>query len=298
MIIGIETGGTKVVCAAAESGRPEHPVALKIVPTTMPGETLGLIAEFIEQNTRAESGAGALQSIGLASFGPLDTDPGSAGFGHILSTPKPGWSNTDIVGSLAARFTAPIGLVTDVTGAVLGEHRWGAGQGHRDVAYLTVGTGIGVGAIVDGRVHAGTGYPEVAHVLVRRHPADSFAGVCRFHGDCVEGLASGPAIEARWGTDASSLAPDARATALEFEAFYLGQLIATLYYTLGSRLIILGGGVSKAPGLRGLVAASANAFIGQTYLAESHEEPLAVVRPGLGELSGVTGALALAQSLL
>ncbi|GAA0994181.1 ROK family protein [Subtercola frigoramans] len=294
MIIGIETGGTKVVMAAAEDGNPEHPVALATVPTTSPEETLGKIAEFIAQN----SSGGLPSAIGVASFGPLDTRLGSLSYGRILSTPKFGWSNVDIVGFLASRFEARIGLVTDVTGAVIGEHRWGSGRGHDDVAYLTVGTGIGVGAIVNGRIHAGTGYPEVAHVLVRRHAADTFAGVCRFHGDCVEGLASGPAIHARWGTDASSLAPDAQALALEMEAFYLGQLLATIYYTLGSRLIVFGGGVSKSPGLPGLVADSVNALIGTDYLAESGEGPLIVVSPALGDLSGVTGALTLAQSLL
>ncbi|QWT24143.1 ROK family protein [Subtercola sp. PAMC28395] len=294
MIIGIETGGTKVVMAAAEVGNPEHPVTLSTVPTTSPTETLEKIAGFIAEN----SPGGAPSAIGVASFGPLDTRLDSSTYGRILSTPKHGWSNVDIVGSLTARFTAPIGLVTDVTGAVIGEHRWGSGRGHDDVAYLTVGTGIGVGAIVHGRIHAGTGYPEVAHVLVRRHPADTFAGVCRFHGDCVEGLASGPAIHARWGTDASSLAPDDRSLALEMEAFYLGQLLATIYYTLGSRLVVFGGGVSKSPGLPGLVAETANALIGFDYLAESGDGPLVVVSPSLGDLSGVTGALTLAQSLL
>ena len=294
MIIGIETGGTKVVMAAAEDGNPEHPAAVMTIPTTTPAETLGKIAVFVAAN----SPAGQPSSIGLASFGPLDTRPGSPSYGRILSTPKLGWSNVDIVGSLTERFDAPVALVTDVTGAVIGEHSWGAARGHDDVAYLTVGTGIGVGAIVNGRIHAGTGYPEVAHVLVRRHPADTFAGVCRFHKDCVEGLASGPAIHARWGTDASSLAPDARALALEMEAFYLGQLLATIYYTLGSRLIVFGGGVSKSPGLPKLVADNAHALIGPDYLAESGEGPLIVVSPALGDLSGVTGALTLAQSLL
>ncbi|KZX22158.1 ROK family protein [Rathayibacter tanaceti] len=295
LLIGIETGGTKVVAAVAARDEPERILATTTLPTRGPAETLADLAGFV-----AGHGAeGTVAAVGVASFGPLDIDPASPGYGRLTSTPKLGWEGTDVLGPLGdAAPGARMSLVTDVNGAALGEARWGAGVGESDFVYLTVGTGVGGGVIAGGRLLAGSGWPEVAHLLPRRHPEDRFAGTCPFHGDCLEGLVAGPAISARWGVDGSSLGPEDAATNLRFSSFYLGQLVTTLAYVAGVRLAVLGGGVSKTPGLLPAVEAEVERLMGAPGATGTGGGRIRIVRPALGDESGVRGALSLAESLL
>lgn len=184
MFGGIETGGTKTVCAVGADGAVEHRAQF---PT---GEDADALADRCAEFFAAHP----VRSIGVGTFGPCDPDPGSATYGHILNTPKPGWSGVDLLGKLAARVDAPMVLTTDVTAAAIGEQRYGAGRGNQNLVYLTIGTGVGGGAIVDGRVLHGRTHPEMGHILM---PDIATGGVCPYHGDCFEGLASGPAMAAR-----------------------------------------------------------------------------------------------------
>lgn len=295
LLVGIETGGTKVVAAVAAAGDPEAILATTTLPTRGPDETLGDLARF----TRDHGVAGSIAAVGVASFGPLEVDPASPGFGRLTSTPKLGWQGADVLGPIgAAAPGARVGLVTDVNGAALGEARWGAAVGEPHFAYLTVGTGVGGGVMADGRLLAGSGWPEVAHLLPRRHPEDTFAGTCPFHGDCIEGLVAGPAIAARWGVDGSRLDAEDAAANLRFSSYYLAQLVATLAYVAGVRLAILGGGVSKTPGLVAAVEAEVERLMGAPGSTGTGGGRLRIVRPALGDESGVRGALSLAESLL
>ncbi|SMH42197.1 fructokinase [Rathayibacter oskolensis] len=295
LLVGIETGGTKVVAAVAAAAAPDRLLATTTLPTRGPEETLGELAEFV----RGHGADGTVAAVGVASFGPLDIDPASPGYGRLTSTPKRGWEGADVLAPLrAAAPGAPLALVTDVNGAALGEARWGAAVGEPDFAYLTVGTGVGGGIIADGRLLAGSGWPEVAHLLPRRHPEDRFAGTCPFHGDCVEGLVAGPAIAARWGVDGSRLDPDDAAANLRFSSYYLAQLVTTLAYVTGVRLAILGGGVSKTPGLVPAVEAEVERLMGAPGATGTAGGRLRIVRPALGDESGVRGAVSLAESLL
>lgn len=210
----IEAGGTKFVCGVGTG--PDDVRTLTRFPTTTPSETLQrTVAFFREQQPVA--------AVGIGSFGPLDPNPASATFGHILKTPKSGWSNTDVVGPLRDALGVPVALDTDVNAAALGEHTWGAGQDVRHLLYLTVGTGIGGGAVVDGQPLHGLLHPEMGHLLIPRVEGDDFAGSCPFHGGCLEGLAAGPALERRWGTRAEHLPEDH--PAWDLEAQYLARAL-------------------------------------------------------------------------
>ncbi len=292
VIAGIETGGTKVICATARKDAPDKLLNVLRLTTTTPAETIGRINDYlIEASTGNE-----LSGIGLASFGPLNVDPARDRYGWITSTTKPGWQNTNILGMILPSLTVPTELVTDVGGAALGEFRWGAGREHESMAYMTFGTGVGAGLIVDAELVAGDGYPEIAHIMVRRHPSDSFAGVCPFHGDCLEGLASGPAILARWGADASSLPTDIANVAHETIAFYIAQLASILSYTLGIEKIVLGGGVAKTPGLIERVGWQLGEIVGGKYFLAGNTHAFDYVVPAaLGDYAGVYGALSIAQ---
>ncbi|NQX25960.1 ROK family protein [Microbacteriaceae bacterium VKM Ac-2854] len=288
LIAGIETGGTKVVCALAPLEEPRRILRRISLPTRGPVETLADIAAFL---------TGDIAGVGVASFGPLDVDPASPTYGHLTSTPKLGWEGTDVLGAIGAALPGvPARLVTDVNGSALGEARWGAGAGVADFVYLTVGTGVGGGLINGGRLLAGSGWPEIAHVLVRRHPEDDFAGTCPFHGDCVEGLVAGPAILGRWGTDGSSLDPERAAQNLRFSAYYLAQLVATLAYTVGVRLAVIGGGVAKTPGLLPLVEREVERLMGPPGANGTAAGRIRILPPALGDDAGVLGALSLAES--
>jgi fructokinase len=295
MIVGIETGGTKVVCAAAHAGSPDQPVLTGRFPTTTPDETIGRIHAFIDE-ARAH---GPVEAIGLASFGPVDADASSPRFGRVTTTPKPGWADVDLLGRVVPE-GVPAAFVSDVVGAAVGELRYGAGRGTSSLAYATIGTGVGVGMVVDGRPIGGDGWPEVGHLLVRRHPADDFAGNCPFHGDCLEGLTAGPAVLGRWGTDASSFPEDERAGRIEILASYIAQMAYSVMLTVGAERFVLGGGVMQSPGLLAAVrAALPDIARGYGPASLSSADPAEVlVAPGIADSPGVIGALSLADDLL
>jgi fructokinase len=291
---GIEAGGTKFVCAVGNA--PQNILAEIRFPTTTVEATLGRAIDFFRKQQTLHS---KLLAIGIAAFGPLDPNPMSPSFGHITSTPKPGWQNADILGPIRQAFPVAIGFDTDVNGAALGEHRWGAAQGLDTFLYITVGTGIGGGGMLGGTLMHGMLHPEMGHVrLPHDWQADPFAGVCPYHGDCLEGLATGPAIAARWGQPAENLPPDHPAWKLE--ASYLALAIANLVCTLSPQRIILGGGVMKQsilfPAIRSKVQELLNGYVHTSQILEQIQEY--IVPPRLGSRAGVLGAIALAERSL
>ncbi len=291
LLAGIEAGGTKFVCAAGTG--PDDLRAEARFPTAAPAETLGRVAAFLH-TVQAEHGP--LAAIGVAAFGPLDPDPASPTYGCITTTPKPGWAQTDFVGALRRHFDLPIAFDTDVNGAALGEWRWGAARGLDTFLYLTVGTGIGGGGMARARLLHGLLHPEMGHIrMARDRQRDPFPGICPYHGDCLEGLASGPAIEARWGRPAESLPPDHPAWDLEAE--YLAQALHTFICTLSPQRIILGGGVMQQrhlfPRIRARVQASLNGYLQPPAILQ--DIAAYIVPPVLGGRAGVLGALALAE---
>jgi fructokinase len=291
---GIEGGGTKFVCAVGtEAG---DILAETRFSTTSPDETLTRAVGFFEKQTQH---LGPLTSIGVASFGPLDPQPASATFGRILPTPKPGWSNADFVGPLRAAFNLPIGFDTDVNGAALGEWRWGAAQGLDTFVYLTIGTGIGGGGLFNGQLMHGLLHPEMGHIpLPHDKTVDPFEGACPFHSDCFEGLASGPAMEKRWGQKAEALPADH--PAWDLEAHYIALALHSFICTLSPQRIILGGGVAQQPQLmppiRQKTQSMLNNYVQSPEILENIENY--IVPPGLGGRAGVLGAIALAQQAL
>jgi fructokinase len=290
VIVGIETGGTKVICAAVHEDRPQQVVRSLRIPTTTPDETTAAINRFVAEVRAAEPVSG----VGVASFGPVNIEPERPQWGWVTGTPKPGWANTDLLGRIAITAEVPTVMLSDVASAALGEQRWGAGAGIARVGYATFGTGVGVGLCLDGRVLHGNGYPEMGHLLVRRHPLDDYEGSCPFHGDCLEGMASGPAVIGRWGADASSLGAPERETALEILGYYIAQLAAATAYTVGVERFVVGGGVLKTPGLlEAAVAQLPNVTGGPgASHAASLDRPGFFASPGLGDHSGVLGAVA------
>ena len=288
MFGAIEAGGTKFVCAVGSG--PDDLETIQI-PTTSPEATIGAAVAFL-----AGRAGGELQAVGIASFGPLGLDPDSPSFGHITSTPKLEWRNFDLAGAVRRALGVPIGFDTDVNGAALGEARWGAAKGLADFVYLTVGTGIGGGAVVGGRVIHGLVHPEMGHIRLPHDRArDPYPGICPYHGDCLEGLASGPSMEARWGAPASELPPEHPAWLLE--AHYLALGVASFVCTLSPRRIVLGGGVMQQAHLFGLVRAELlellNGYVQAPEITERVSE--FVVPPLLGPRAGVLGALVLAE---
>ncbi len=294
LLAGIEGGGTKFVCAIGTSDGDI--LAETRFPTTSPTETLARAVEFVESEIQPR---GQLAAIGIASFGPIDPQPASANNGHILATPKPGWTNADVVGPLRAAFDVPISFDTDVNGAALAEYRWGAGVGCDPVLYLTVGTGIGGGVLVNGRLLHGLLHPEMGHIpLAHDFEKDPFEGVCPFHGDCFEGLASGVAMEKRWGQRADQLPDDH--PAWELEAHYIALALASYIYVLSPQRIIIGGGVGSRQNLLPLIRQKTqdilNGYVQSPAILE--EIDAYIVHPGLGNRAGVLGAIALAEQAL
>ncbi len=277
----VEAGGTKFVLGVAHS--KDELLATHRIPTTTPAQTIGAMCDWFREQ-------GPLTAIGIASFGPLDLDPASPGWGHITATTKPHWSNTDIAGPLKSVCGCPVIIDTDVNGAALAEYRWGAAQGQTSMLYFTVGTGIGGGAIVDGRKLQGLSHPEMGHIRVPRHPDDAgFTGICPFHGDCLEGLASGPAIIARWGSSLSKLPVDHPAH--DIIAWYLAQTMVTVQAFFEPGRIVLGGGVMGTPGLLERIVKMAETLSSDYF---SGKAPDVITRPSLGDQAGLLGALALA----
>jgi len=287
----VEAGGTKFVCAV---GGADGAVRKKaVVPTTSPDETVSKVIEFF----RAEHRAAPLSSIGLACFGPVELEVRSPQYGFITTPPKPGWSNYDIVGALNKALGLPVGFDTDVNGAALGEYRWGAAQGLDTFVYFTVGTGIGAGGMISGKLMHGLIHPEMGHMFIPQDEArDTFEGGCPFHGGaCLEGLASGPAIQKRWGVQAATELP-ADHPAWDLEAHYLALAFANCVMVLSPQKIILGGGVSKQKHLYPMIREKLRGFL-NGYIKHDHilkDNQSYVVEPGCGEESGIRGALALA----
>lgn len=285
---GIEAGGTKFVCALG--GAAGNVIEEARIPTRDPATTLREVCNFF---ARAQARHGKPRAYGVASFGPVDINPLSAGYGRMLKTPKMGWSDFDVRGVLERELGAPVGMSTDVNAAGMAEARWGNGQGLASLVYVTIGTGIGAGVIYRGQPLFGLTHPEIGHIHVRRHPRDlEFAGVCPFHGDCLEGLASGPAIFARGGY---SLADASATDAIwDIEADYLGQLCAQLVGMLAPHRILLGGGVMQQERLFGSIRARMRHWLGSYNLQPEIQQQEFVCAPGLGSQAGVKGALALA----
>lgn len=283
---GIEAGGTKFICVVA-TGPLDPPVDEVRVPTTTPGETLAGVIDFF--------GGHDLRALGIASFGPVDLRPESPTYGYITDTPKKGWRQTDLARLLGRTFAVPTGFDTDVNGAALAENRYGAAKGLRSAVYMTVGTGIGGGAVIDGRPVHGLMHPEMGHLPVPRHPRDTYRGCCIYHGDCLEGMASGPAIEGRWNKPPGTLPPDHEAW--ELEAYYLARAICAIVYTVSPQRIVCGGGVMNQEQLFPLIRREATSMLHGYIRSESitHRIDGFIVKPGLGDRSGVVGALELAK---
>ena len=281
MLGAIETGGTKFVCAV---GNGPDDLRLAEVPTTTPEATVAGVIGFF----RAQP---PIDSLGIASFGPIDRRPGSPAFGRITSTPKANWRNYDIVGTMKEALGVVVGFDTDVNAAVLAEARWGAGRELTDLIYLTVGTGIGGGAMVNRQLLHGLIHPEMGHMPIPHdRTADPFSGCCPYHGDCLEGLASGPALEARWDAPGEALPSDHPAWALE--ARYLALALMNLVCAFSPQRIILGGGVMQQARLFDLVRAELAQRL-NGYIQSGD-----VVPAQLGRRAGVLGALILAEQAL
>ncbi|MEA3035742.1 MAG: fructokinase [Sphingomonadales bacterium] len=286
LFAGVELGGTKCVCLLASG--PADIRARETVPTTTPAETLGAL------RARLEQWAPGFAALGIASFGPLDLDPASPGWGRIAATPKPGWRGIDVAGTLGAALGVPVAFDTDVNGAALAEIEWGAGRGLADFAYVTVGTGIGVGLIVGGRPTRGFGHCELGHLRVPRLPGDAWPGACPYHRDCVEGLAAGGAIARRAGVAAAADLPDDHSV-WDGVVHALAQLCHALVCAAAPCRIAIGGGiVSGRPFLLPRIEATLiESLAGYVTLPAGGRY---VVAPELGELAGPLGAIALARA--
>jgi len=283
---GIEAGGTKFICAVA--GSPENIVSETFIPTTTPIKTIQKVCEFFERSN------GQLDGIGLGSFGPIDLDPASSTFGYITTTPKPGWAGTNILGMLREKLNLPIVMDLDVVTAGLGELKWGAGKGSDPLLYVTIGTGIGGGYIINGKPLRGLVSLELGHIRIPHDlEVDPFQGACPYHGDCFEGLASGPAIQARFTQNAQTLSFDE--PFWDIEADYIAHALANYILTLAPKKIILGGGVMHKDFLfekiRKHVKSLLNGYLNNDLLNSSMDEY--IIPPALGNRSGVLGAIAL-----
>lgn len=292
VLAGVELGGTKCVCALATSNG--EILAQERVETAMPDATLPQIQAILRNwfDTRPD-----IAALGIATFGPVDVDRCSPRWGHIGQTPKPGWSGVGVAQELSAGLGVPFALDTDVNGAALAEMRWGAAAGLDDFAYVTVGTGVGVGLVVGGAPIGGFGHAELGHMRVARVPGDDWPGSCPYHGDCVEGLAAGPAIIRRSGMRASLIAPDDAIWG--FVGHAIAQMLHNLVLTATPRRILLGGGVITAqpqlfPIIRREFQASLNRYVSSPELDRIEDY---IAPPGLGELAGPLGPIALAAGV-
>jgi fructokinase len=285
---GIEAGGTKFACAVG-TGLDDIWSETRLTTTT-PEETIGRAIDFFRKTREKEK----IEAIGIGSFGPLDLNPDSPTYGYITSTPKSGWQNTDFAGRVRDALNVPVIIDTDVNAAALGEGKWGAAQGLDTFIYLTVGTGIGGGGVINGRLMRGLVHPEMGHIrLPHDRERDPFEGSCPYHRDCWEGMASGEAIAQRWGTKAEDLSDDHPAWMLEAE--YLAVGIANLIVTISSQRVITGGGIMKKNGLiedvRLRVVSILNGYVIAPEITEKIDEY--IVLPGLGDRAGVLGAMAM-----
>ena len=286
----VEAGGTKFVCLLGTS--PDDITARARIPTgSDPTTTLAAVVDFF-------AGHAAPAAVGIGSFGPVELRPDHPRYGHITSTPKPGWRDVDLVGPIRTALGVPVGFDTDVAGAALGEGRWGAAQGLSTFVYMTVGTGIGAAAVVGGRPAVGLGHAEMGHISVTRQPGDTYAGGCPYHGDCLEGMAAGGTIRDRFGRPGEDLDGPEVEQAVEWIAGYLAAGLRTIVYTLAPERVVIGGSVAELPGLVPLVRQKlVETMAGYGALPE-HETDGFVVPAGLGGMAGPAGALVLAENAL
>lgn len=289
LVAGLELGGTK--CVAILATGPDDIRDRRTVPTTDPTATLAALETIVD--------GWSFDAIGVASFGPLDLDPTSPDFGSISRTTKAGWTGTDLVRRLTARYSRPLAIQTDVVGAALAEGRWGAARGLSSHCYITIGTGVGVGLISDGRPVQGVAHGEAGHMRVARAEGDGFAGWCPFHGDCIEGLISGPALAQRFGRPGETLPNDGA----QWDLFVsdLAGLLHNLVAVAAPERFAIGGGVMAArewlfPRIRANLAASIGGYGSLSAYAEQLDQRLGP--PGLGTLAGPMGAIAVGRQTL
>lgn len=276
-IAAIEAGGTKFVVGIVTD--KAEVIERVSIPTTTPKETMELVVDYL--NTKEFS------AIGLGCFGPIDPNKKSTTYGYITKTPKVKWQDYNIVGELARYFECPIGFDTDVNGAALGELYHGAAKGLNSCLYITVGTGIGAGAVVEGNMINGLLHPEMGHINVRRHPDDSFVGTCPFHGDCLEGLAAGPAIEARHGKKPTELSNNKEVW--EIESYYLAQALVNYILIISPEKIIMGGGVMKQTQLFPLIRNKVKELLNGYIQKDELDSEDYIVSPRLGDNAGLVG---------
>ncbi|HIW32362.1 MAG TPA: ROK family protein [Candidatus Paenibacillus intestinavium] len=280
----IEAGGTKFVCAV---GNEQFEVVKRVsFPTTTPEETLAQVYQFFDQYN--------IHAIGIGSFGPIDVNPQSSTYGYILNTPKKGWANYNFLGAVKERYRIPVGWTTDVNIAALSEADRGAGQGMNNVLYLTIGTGIGGGAVINGQLLEGVGHPEMGHIKVQRHPNDHFQGLCPYHHDCLEGMAAGPTIDARLNRKGAEIEQDHEVWG--HLAHYLAQAMTNFSMILRPEVIVLGGGVMKSPTLLKQVKQLTVEALGNYIDIPDINQYL--VYPKLGDNVGITGGFLFAAEQL
>lgn len=288
LFAGIEAGGTKFVCAI---GNEKGEILEKeSFPTTKPDETMAKVIGFFKGKE--------FVAMGVGSFGPIDPDKKSETYGAITTTPKVAWTNYNIIDELDKHFNVPKAFDTDVNGAALGELTWGAAKGLDSCLYITVGTGIGAGAVVENNLVHGLLHPEMGHIFIRRHAEDTYEGKCPYHKDCLEGMAAGPAIEARWGMKGNELSNDHKAW--DFEAYYLAQALVNYILILSPQKIIMGGGVMQQeqlfPKIREYVVELLNGYVQKDEISKNIDEY--IVYPKLGQAAGTCGAISLAMKAL
>ena len=280
----IEAGGTKFVCAV--SNEKFDIIDQIIIPTTTPTETIQHVSQFFDRYS--------ITSIGIGSFGPIDINKHSITYGYITTTPKPGWGNFDFIGTIQERYNVPVAFTTDVNAAAYGEYKKGRAQNSESCLYLTVGTGIGGGAVVNGKILEGYGHPEMGHLLVNMHPDDHYQGNCSYHGTCLEGLASGPAIEGRYHKKGQELKNDKKVW--EIEAYYIAQALVSYTLILRPEKIIIGGGVSKQKHLFPIIRKEFKKLLAD-YVSIPDTNNY-ILDPGLGDNSAIIGCLILAMEAL
>lgn len=292
LIAAVEAGGTKFNCAVG-TGPGDLRLSTRIATMT-PHETLREVSDFLQSASRQ---FGPFSAIGVGSFGPLDLAERSETYGYITTTPKPGWQFTDLLGALRESYHVPVGFDTDVNAAALGEHMWGAGKGCDPLIYMTIGTGIGGGVLIGGKPLHGALHPEIGHLYIPQVMSEAPRpdGVCPFHGNCLEGLISGPAIAQRWGAPAETFPPDHECWGEFTTLLALGLVNLTL--TLSPQRIILGGGVMRQAHLFPMIREEVQRLLNGYVQARELMEDIGrfIVPPGLGDETGVLGALALGR---
>ena len=280
----LEAGGTKMVCAIGnENGEILERIS---IPTETPEKTLPAIAEFFQGKD--------IKALGIGCFGPIDVHKDSPTYGYITTTPKLAWKNCNIVGYLQDALHVPVGFDTDVNGSMLGEATWGCARGLDTAIYITIGTGVGVGVLANGKLLHGMLHPEAGHLLLTPHPEDTYQGKCPYHGTCLEGMAAGPAIEDRWGKKAYDLADNQQVW--EFESYYIAQALVDYILILSPQKIILGGGVMHQEQLMPMIRSQVKKLLnGYLDTKELQDLDSYIVLPSLNDNQGIMGAIKLAM---